>query len=43
VYREENKEADNLSKQAFLKVPEKIDYFQCEEDHEGPHMFLDIF
>jgi ribonuclease HI len=43
VYREENKEADNLSKQALLKVPGKIVYFQCEEDHEGPHMFLDLF
>jgi ribonuclease HI len=43
VYREENSEADGLSKQALLKAPGKIVYYQCEEDHEGPHLSLDLF
>jgi hypothetical protein len=43
VYREENIVADSLSKQALLKAPGKIEYYQCVGDHEGPHMFLDLF
>jgi ribonuclease HI len=43
VYREDNKVADNLSKQALLKDPGKIIYFQCVEEHEGPQMFLDLY
>jgi ribonuclease HI len=43
VYCEENYDADNLSKKALLRPPGKIEYFQCVEDHEGPHMLLDIF
>jgi hypothetical protein len=36
-------EADNLSKIALHRLPGKIEFFQCVGDHEGPHMFLDIF
>jgi hypothetical protein len=43
VYREENKVADSLSKQALLQAPGKIVYFMCEEEHEGPHQFLDLY
>jgi len=43
VYREDNKVVDSLSKQALHKDPGKIIYFQCVEEHEGPHMFLDLY
>jgi hypothetical protein len=43
VYREENKEADNLSKQALSRDPGKLIYFQCIEENEGPHCFLDLY
>jgi ribonuclease HI len=43
VYHEDNTEADNLSKIALHRLPGKIEFFQCVGDHEGPHMFLDIF
>jgi hypothetical protein len=43
VYRESISEADKLSKQALLKVPGKIEYFQCEGHHEGPHLYLDLY
>jgi len=43
VYKEENLEADGLSKHALPKDPEKIVYYQCEEDHEGHHLSLDLF
>jgi hypothetical protein len=43
IYREDNSEADMLSKQGLLKVPRKIEYFQCEGDHEGPHLYLDLY
>jgi ribonuclease HI len=43
VFREGNQEADSLSKQALKKDPGKIAYYLCEEGHEGPHMFLNLF
>jgi ribonuclease HI len=43
VFREENTTADTLSKQALLQPPGKIGYYQCVGDHEGPHMFLELF
>jgi hypothetical protein len=43
VYRENNTEADKLSKMVLEKLPGKIEFFQCVGDHEGPHMFLDIY
>jgi ribonuclease HI len=43
VYREYNKVADNLSKYALLQVPGKIVYYCCEEEHEGPLQFLDLY
>ena len=43
VYREDNTESDNLSKISLNRLPRKIEFFQCVGDHEGPHMFLDIF
>jgi hypothetical protein len=43
IYREDNTEADRLSKLAMLKAPGSIEYFQVEGGHEGPHMFLDLY
>jgi hypothetical protein len=43
VYREENQLVDSLSKQALNKDPGKLTYFQCVEEHEGPHMFLNLY
>jgi ribonuclease HI len=43
VYREENQAADSLSKLALTREPGKLTYFQCIEEHEGPHMSLDLF
>ena len=43
VYREENSDANILSKKALLSPLGKIEYFQYFGDHEGPHMFLDLF
>jgi hypothetical protein len=43
VYREDNSEANNLSKQALHKQPGKIIYFQCVEEHEGPPLSRDLF
>jgi ribonuclease HI len=43
VYREDNEVADRLSKQALLKDPKKIYYFQCVGDHEGPLRTLEIY
>jgi ribonuclease HI len=43
VYREGNTVADNLSKCALHQAPRKIVYFMCEEDHEGPYQFLDLY
>jgi phosphoribosyl-ATP pyrophosphohydrolase len=34
VLREENQEADSLSKQALQKDPDKIAYYLCEEGRE---------
>lgn len=36
VYREGNREADNLSKLVLQKTPRKLTYYQCYEKHEGP-------
>jgi len=43
IYREDNTEADMLSKQALLKVPGKIEYFQSEGDDEGTHLYLHLY
>jgi ribonuclease HI len=43
VYREDNQEADSLSKQALQKHPRIIAYYLCEEGHEGPTMFLNLY
>jgi ribonuclease HI len=43
VFREDNSEADSLSKQALHKHPGKIIYFQCVEEHEGPPLSIDLF
>jgi ribonuclease HI len=43
VYRDDNKVVDSLSKQALNRDPGKLIYFQCVEEHEGPHMFLDLY
>jgi len=43
VFREANKEADSLSKQALKKKPGIIAYYLCEEGREGPNMFLNLF
>jgi ribonuclease HI len=43
VYREENQEADNLSKQALTKHPGSIAYNQWEGGHEGPNLFLKMY
>jgi hypothetical protein len=43
VYREYNEVVDNLSKQALLKEPGKIYYYECVEDHQGPQLSLDLY
>jgi len=43
VYRDDNTEADNLSKQALQKKPGKIFYYQSVEEHEGPLMYFELF
>lgn len=43
VYREYNEVVDNLSKQALLKEPGKIYYYECLEDHQGPQLSLDLY
>jgi ribonuclease HI len=43
VYREGNTVADSLSKRALHQAPGKIVYFMCEEGHEGPYQFLDLY
>jgi ribonuclease HI len=43
VYREDNKVVDSLSKKALNRDLGKLIYFQCVEEHEGPHMFLDLY
>jgi ribonuclease HI len=43
VYRDDNSEADNLSKQALQKQPGKIFYFQSVEEHEGPPLSIELF
>jgi ribonuclease HI len=43
VYREENQVADCLSKQALTIDPGKLTFYQCIEEHEGPHISLDLY
>jgi ribonuclease HI len=43
VYREGNTVADSLSKRALQQVPGKIIYYMCEEGHEGPLQFLNLY
>jgi hypothetical protein len=43
VYRDYNKVVDSLSKFALLQAPGKIVYYYCEEEHEGPLQFLDLY
>jgi hypothetical protein len=43
IYREDNTEADRLSKMALIKAPGFIEYFQVEGGHGGPHMFLNLY
>jgi ribonuclease HI len=43
VYREENQVADSLSKQALTRDLGKLTFFQCIEEHEGPHLSLDLY
>ena len=43
VYKEENQDPDSLSKLAPTRELRKLTYFQCIEEHEGPHLSLDLF
>jgi ribonuclease HI len=43
VYREENQEANNLSKHALTMCPGNIAYNQWEGGHEGPKLFLKMY
>jgi len=43
VYREDNQEVDSLSKQDLQKQPRIIAYYLCEEGHQGPTMFLNLY
>jgi ribonuclease HI len=43
IYREDNTEADMLSKLAMLKFSGTIEYFQVEGGHAGPHMFIELY
>jgi len=43
VFREGITVADSLSKRALQQVPEKIIYYMCEEGHEGPLQFLNLY
>jgi hypothetical protein len=43
AYMDDNSEEDSLSKQALLKQPGKIFYFQSVEDHEGPPLSIELF
>jgi hypothetical protein len=43
VFREENQEADSLSKLVLQKPPGKLTYYQCIDIQEGPRLFLDLY
>jgi ribonuclease HI len=43
VYRNDNKVANSLSKKVVFREPEKLIYYQCTEEHEGPFQFLDLY
>jgi ribonuclease HI len=43
IYRESNKEADRLSKQALQKQEGKIAYNHWEDGNEGPTLYLSLF
>jgi ribonuclease HI len=43
IYREENQEADRLSKRALNNCPGRIAYNHWEGGHEGPTLFLNMF
>jgi ribonuclease HI len=43
IYREENQEADRLSKLALTKPSGSIAYNQWECGHEGPTLFLKMY
>jgi ribonuclease HI len=43
IYREFNKEADQLSKQAILEPKGRLTYFQWVRGVEGPHTHINLF
>jgi len=43
IYKEDNMEADILSKNALLKMPGQIAYSHWEEGNEGPSLYLKLF
>ena len=43
IYKEENQEADRLSKRALNNCLGRIAYNQWEGGHEGPTLFLNMF
>jgi hypothetical protein len=43
VYREENQEADLLSKKALSEHPGAITYNQWNDGHEGPRFYLKMY
>ena len=43
IYKEDNEEADCLSKQALQKQSGKITYNLWEYNHEGSTMFLKLY
>jgi ribonuclease HI len=43
VYREENQEADFLSKQALMERPGAIAFYQWNEGHEGPRTYIKMY
>jgi hypothetical protein len=43
IYREFNKEADQLSKQALLELVGRLTYFQWVGGVGGPHTHINLF
>jgi ribonuclease HI len=43
IYREENIEADNLSKKALSNLPRSIAFTHWEDGNEGPTHYLKLF
>jgi len=43
VYKNDNQEADRLSKKALIKEPGNLIYYNCAAKHEGALQFLDIY